>query len=383
MKSSKQNIAAFLYYYEPYTSGLSKYAGSIINELAKDNNVTVITSLYDKNLKKEETKNTVLIKRFPVLLALGKGVIAPAMIIHLIWNRRKYDKVLFFLPLAESGIVSLFLRKKQIYAFYVCDLNMGNGFVNKFIEKVSYTLARITLNKAEKIVPLSKDYFNFSKVYRDKYKDKVAALFPKTELEYKKVSDSEMSSYKKRLTIKNDDFVVGFLGRIVYEKGIDYLIDAVEILKQKIPNLKVIIGGDYKNIRGGSIYDIIKDKIEANNDVVTVTGFVADEDIPKFFSSLNVFVLPSIDPLEAFGIVQVEAMKYGVPVVASGLPGVREIVQKTGFGIISEPKSASAIAEAILDIYNNSEKLVSNKNEYEKFFEEKQWLENFNEIFNP
>lgn len=60
----------------------------------------------------------------------------------------------------------------------------------------------------------------------------------------------------------------------------------------------------------------------------------------EFYSSLDVFCLPSINPLEAFGMVQIEAMLCGVPVVASDLYGVRTIVGNTGMGLVCKKGDA-------------------------------------------
>jgi glycosyltransferase involved in cell wall biosynthesis len=70
----------------------------------------------------------------------------------------------------------------------------------------------------------------------------------------------------------------------------------------------------------------------------------------NFYASLDVFVLPSTNSFEAFGIVQLEAMSAGIPVVATNIPGVRTIVQETGFGEIVEPKSPMQIALAIENV---------------------------------
>jgi glycosyltransferase involved in cell wall biosynthesis len=80
---------------------------------------------------------------------------------------------------------------------------------------------------------------------------------------------------------------------------------------------------------------------------VRFLGFLPDEALSDFYASLDVFVLPSVNPLEAFGIVQVEAMMCGVPSVASDIPGVRTPVQNTGFGEIVAPRDAHGIGVAL------------------------------------
>ena len=96
---------------------------------------------------------------------------------------------------------------------------------------------------------------------------------------------------------------------------------------------------------------------------VEFLGRLSDEDLIKFYSSINVFVLPSINSLEAFGLVQIEAMLCNTPVVASNLPGVRTIVQNTGMGLISNVGDENDLAQKILEILENREKYIKPRNE--------------------
>ena len=64
-------------------------------------------------------------------------------------------------------------------------------------------------------------------------------------------------------------------------------------------------------------------------------------------------VLPSVDPLEAFGMVQVEAMLCGTPVVASDMPGVREVISRTGFGRLVNRRDPQDIADNVAELLGN------------------------------
>jgi len=80
---------------------------------------------------------------------------------------------------------------------------------------------------------------------------------------------------------------------------------------------------------------------------IRLLGFLADEQIADLYASIDVLALPSVNSLEAFGIVQVEAMLVGVPVAVSDLPGVRSPVDATGFGIVVPVGDEAALAEAL------------------------------------
>ena len=85
---------------------------------------------------------------------------------------------------------------------------------------------------------------------------------------------------------------------------------------------------------------------------VTLAGYMKDEDLPAWFSAADVFVLPSVTKNEAFGIVQIEAMSVGTPVVATKIPGsgVAWVNEDGVSGLNVNPGDPQAIAEAILAI---------------------------------
>ncbi len=79
-------------------------------------------------------------------------------------------------------------------------------------------------------------------------------------------------------------------------------------------------------------------------DTIQFLGRVDMDELVRFYYDIDVLVLPSIDRLEAFGMVQVEAMSCGTPVVASDLPGVNTVVGQTGFGRIAQPRDPEDLA---------------------------------------
>ena len=100
--------------------------------------------------------------------------------------------------------------------------------------------------------------------------------------------------------------------------------------------------------------------VEQNKEYVAFLGELSEEEMGSFYSLLDVLVLPSVNSTEAFGMVQVEAMMTGVPVVATDLPGVRVPVQKTGMGKIVPIKNSRKLAEAIIEVLSNTEKFTRN-----------------------
>ena len=352
-QKTKNNLLIILYYYHPYVSGVSVCAKRVAEGMVKAGyNVTVLTSRYDKRQPKNETINGVKIIRRPVILQLGKGVIMPTFWFDMIWYARKNNYVNPHLPMAESGISSIFIPKQKIITTYQCDIFLGTGLFNRLITLISTNLMKLQLHRSRAIVPSTIDYFSNSKM--SKYIKKAFPIYPSVILsEFVPVNSDSLFN---KLHIEKDVIRIGFVGRVVYEKGISYLLESIPFLVNSIKNFKVIIVGDYSNVAGGSIKKDLDNYMHKYPDRIVFTGFLNDIERNQFYSGIDVLVLPSIDPLEAYGMVQVEAMLCGSPVVASNLPGVREIVKITGYGRISELKDPEDIARQITEVINKKQK---------------------------
>lgn len=87
---------------------------------------------------------------------------------------------------------------------------------------------------------------------------------------------------------------------------------------------------------------------------IRLLGFLPEDKLADFYASMDVFALPSINSLEAFGIVQIEAMLAGVPVVVTDLAGLRMPVRNTGFGCIVPPRDSEALAGALEQVASTS-----------------------------
>ena len=344
-------------YYFPYISGVSECERMLAEEFnVMGHDVTVSTSNHTK-LPASEVINGVKVERSPIICKISKGTISPAFIWKTIREAKQADVVNLHLPMLESSILSLFIKKEKLVVTYHSDISLGKGLFNKFIVKTVYWSNRICLRRAKKIVIASIDYAQHSE-------------FLKPFIGKIMETGSPIKEYRP-IAVKKDPSIrkIGFCGRIVMEKGIDVLIKAFEILSKSVSDIRLIIAGDYANVAGGSIYPQIKDYIEKNQiKNVEFCGKIPEEEMPAFYSGLNLFVLPSMNPLEAFGMVQLEAMLCGTPVVSSDLYGVRTIVQKTGMGLISRRGDAENLAGCMQKILDNPEAFKKTREEILEYF---------------
>jgi glycosyltransferase involved in cell wall biosynthesis len=132
---------------------------------------------------------------------------------------------------------------------------------------------------------------------------------------------------------------VGALDRAHYFKGLKVLIDALRLL----PDAALIVGGD-GDVRPR--YEAYAHQCGLAGRVY-FAGDVPTRDLAAFYRAADVAVLPSVDRTEAFGLVLLEAMACGLPVVASRLPGVRTLVEEGRNGYVAEPGNAADLAQQI------------------------------------
>lgn len=142
------------------------------------------------------------------------------------------------------------------------------------------------------------------------------------------------------------DKTIFALGRHVYYKGFEYLIGAM----MHVPDARLVLGGT------GPLTAALKD-LAAQFGVagrVTFVGRIPEADLPAYYQACDVFCLPSVETSEAFGIVQVEAMAAGKPVVCCQLGnGVNWVNQHGVTGLAVPPRDAAALAAAITRLLDN------------------------------
>lgn len=150
---------------------------------------------------------------------------------------------------------------------------------------------------------------------------------------------------RRSLGLDPDDYIIGFVGRLAEVKNPFLLLHAITGLIRAIPELKVIIVGD------GQLKKDITVFIEANNlkDYVFLTGFRTD--IHEIMPILDCLVNPSVS--ESFGLSIIEAMAAKVPVIATRVGGVVEIIENHQNGILIESNNKEELMAAITDLYHN------------------------------
>lgn len=175
--------------------------------------------------------------------------------------------------------------------------------------------------------------------------------------------------------------IVFSLGRLVPYKGFTHLIDAARYLSN---DYVVLIGGT------GTLRNKLEKKIRrlGLENKVMLLGRIPKNELPAYFGASKVFCLPSVQKTEAFGIVQIEAMSCGKPVVATRIPhsGVAWVNQHGVSGLNVTPGNARELAQAIQHIADDDavyeQYAVSAKNRYHDLFTKERMIDNSLRIYN-
>lgn len=170
----------------------------------------------------------------------------------------------------------------------------------------------------------------------------------------------EKEKARDTLRLNKNQFIILFVGRLEWRKGIGTMIGAVRLLRDKIPDLKVlIVGGKIfgPNINAADLkeYKRLQKKAKEDGvaDLITFVGNVDHGRLPVYYRSADVFAVPSY--YEPFGLVALEGMASKVPVVASRVGGLAMTIQDKKTGLLFEPRNALSLQEKILEIYNSKD----------------------------
>jgi phosphatidylinositol alpha-mannosyltransferase len=136
-----------------------------------------------------------------------------------------------------------------------------------------------------------------------------------------------------------------FVGRLEKRKGLNYLIEAHKHIKQEIPNSRLIIVGPGTRLRNKYEKRVAQNGLK---DVVFV-GCVSHDELPRYYKTADIVCAPATGK-ESFGIVLLEAMALGKPVVASNIDGYASIMTHGVEGLLVPPRDEKALAQALVSL---------------------------------
>ncbi len=327
----------------PFIGGVENYVYYLSKELVKlGHDITVICA-NEPSSKKEEVIDNIIVKRLSYFGKIANTNITLKLPLAL--SREDFDIIHTHIPTPWSAdwsnIISEF-KKKPLVVTYHNDI-IGNGAANYIAGFYNSTALKSLLGKADKIIITQPNYM-YSSPYLGNYKDKIEII--PNGVDVNKFRPLNIGKYE------NSIFFLSLLDEFHKYKGLDYLLNALKIVKLEIADVKLIVGGK------GRLLDYYRSMANEMGlgDNVEFHGFIPDEEIVEYYNKCSVFVLPSISSKqEGFGIVALEALACETPVISTEIVGVASDVVKSNSGFIVPPKDVEELAEAIIKILTNKE----------------------------
>lgn len=159
-----------------------------------------------------------------------------------------------------------------------------------------------------------------------------------------------MSKAREQLQIDQGQRVLLFFGFVRKYKGLQYLLEAMKLLKERDFKVQLWVVGDFGEDKDEYVEQIRRFEIE--DQVQMVEGYVPDDEVEKYFAASDLVVLPYLSATQS-GIVQI-AFGFEKPVLVTEVGGLPDVVTNGKTGYVVEPRSAEMIAEAIMDYYINN-----------------------------
>lgn len=351
-------------FYPPDMGGIERVMGDILEGMNERGFVCDVLCSHSKpKFALDITDSKARIYRTKSFGKLARTSITPQMVYFLRKFAKSYDIIHVHLPdpMANLALLLTCLDSQIIILHWHADITK-----QRYLLHLYKPLQTWLLKRADAIITTSPKYLEQSP-FLQAYKHKCKAI---------PLGISCTPDNVSRPFVQKDTKTLFALGRFVSYKGFEYALSALRFL----PSYRLLLGGD------GPLEHDLKNlaKTLGVASQVEFLGFVADEELPRFYKSSSIFLLPSITKSEAFGLVQIEAMAHGLPVVSCAIAGsgVDWVNQNGVSGIVVPPKDPKAIADAVLEIAKDYERFSQNaRKRFLEHFTKNQMLDSLQNLY--
>ena len=342
--SEKTKVTHITRYAYPHIGGIEAVISQINESLPNEEFEKEV--LCCSNIDKSSVEDGVKYNRCKYLFEFAANTISPEFIWKL--SRVNTDIIHYHMPFIFAVIAHFIARPKykKMYITYHSDIIGYDKIMKPF-----WGIYKEFLKQADKIHVLSPNIIESSKIIKP-YKEKCVVI--PQGISTKNIFNNEQAQkIKQKYPNKK---ILFSLGRLVKYKGFIYGIEAMK----NVENAVYLIGGS------GPLGEEFKKYIEENNlkKKVILLGRVSDEDIESYYQACDIYLFPSVMQSEAFGIVQLEAMRYGKPVINTNLgTGVNYVSIHGETGLTVEPANSEELSKAIKTLLEDAplrEKLGQN-----------------------
>jgi glycosyltransferase involved in cell wall biosynthesis len=348
-------IAMLTPFFYPHTGGTEKYVKDLSLALIQaGHEVTVISNNLprNKNAPAQEIMEGIKVIRLPAILLFSYLPVSWAFNLKMLEG---YDIVHVHVPAVSFARAVAGKIKQPVVVTYHCDITLFEkyfGFpiphgLTKMVEFFADLYARYIMSKVDA-------YYNTTETYAKT--SPVMKHFPIRAIPIGIFHD-KIDKMQKKLGLKlnkKKKTQILFLGRLAGNKGCHYLVQAMPEILEKFPETKLIICGEGQEKR--HILGLIKKYgIQKSVEMYGIVDFA--KLVELFYASL-VYVFPSTDRLEAFGIVQLEAMSNYTAIVASDIPGPNAVMDIGKTGLLVPKKDFQAIADSVMALLADPERAI-------------------------
>lgn len=345
-QAARPGLLVCLSYYHPNVSGLTISAAEQAEEFVRRGHPAAVISARTKGTRAREVINGVRVFRSWMAGRIGK---APVMPLYPFTMWRALDgmaMVGIHMPCPEAGMAALIarLRGRRVIISYVTSISTADR-ASRVVRMLSAASHLVAGALADRIQVVSRDYAEnstFCRLFRRKLRYAVIPTpFP-----------SEDQSFQALRRPKGEGALhVGYVGRLARQKSLGVLLQAMEGLSERLGREVVLdLCGPAADIIGETDWQATLQAAKDSKGRIRYHGVLHGAALNAFYAGLDVLVLPSTDRQESFGLVQVEAMLQGVPVVASDLAGMREPVRQTGMGLLARPGDPDHLRDCIAKV---------------------------------
>jgi glycosyltransferase involved in cell wall biosynthesis len=302
------------------------------------------------------------------------------------------DLINFHQPFSAFAI-NLLRKTQKIKKVYTChslafeEYETRNPKPSKILPRISYKInshlrrhiEKYSISKCDLIVVLSE--FTKGKLieYYKIIPEKIHIIPGGVDLSKFEFEENKLA-IRKQLGLSGEKFILFTARNLVPRMGLENLINAMKEIINSAKDIYLIIGGK------GELRQNLANLISKLNlsDSVKLHGFIPDDDLPFYYQAADFFILPT-KYLEGFGLVTVEAMACGTPVLGTPVGGTKEILNKFDPGFLFKDTNAESIAELILNkykYYNDNPEEYAQLSKKCRVFVEKyySWERNISEI---
>lgn len=332
--STKLSVVHVGKFYPPHMGGIETHLAALCGELRKSVDLGVLVASDDRTAT-EERVDHVSVSRVPTILTLASAPLCPTMIGRI--RRSQADIVHIHLPNPTAVLAYLASQHRgHLVVTYHSD-TVRQKFLGSLFEPSLHAFLR----RASAIIATSQDYLRTSLVLA-RYQDRCHVIPYGIALEeFESCDPIPVAEVRKRY----GNHLILSVGRLVRYKGFEYLIRAMTKVDGKL-----LIVGD------GPLRESLQSLASglALNDKVAFLGGIQNQQVVPYYHAAKVFALASVTRAEAFGIVQIEAMAAGKPVVNTALDsGVPSISLHEQTGLTVPPNDPEAMALAINRLLND------------------------------